>query len=92
MVISIRPLTPKQQRILTALLNGPLTRRQAGDISGALNAPQVILELRRKGIPIVTEWQCGIDRDNRPYRMGIYSLPPTAHHQAREWLNGELEV
>ncbi|MCD8523085.1 MAG: helix-turn-helix domain-containing protein [Saccharospirillaceae bacterium] len=92
MVNNIRPLTPKQRRALLALLNGPITRREAGEVSGALNAPQTVSELRAKGLPVATEWKTGIDRDGRPYRMGLYSLPESAHEHARQLLALQKQV
>lgn len=68
-------LTPRHQRLLQALLAGPIYREQADRIAGASNSPHYIGELRRThGLNIVTERGEHIDRDGFKTRPGIYTL------------------
>lgn len=78
-------LTPRQRRVLGALISGEWLARETVDrIAGASNGPQVILELRRKlaghgGIEM--QQVEATDRDGRNCKPGRYRLTPAGRQR-----------
>lgn len=82
-------LTPRQARVITALLPGAWITREALDReAGASNAPDVIMKLRGKlgHDAIDTERIDGTDRDGRPCRPGRYRMTEPGRVRAVELL------
>lgn len=82
-------LSPRQARVIRALLPGAWITREALDrIAGASNAPDVIMKLRGKlgHDAIDTERIDGTDRDGRPCRTGRYRLSEPGRVRAAELL------
>lgn len=82
-------LSPRQARVIHALLPGAWITREALDrIAGASNAPDVIMKLRGKlgHDAIDTELIDGTDRDGRPCRTGRYRLTEPGRVRAVELL------
>lgn len=64
--------TPRQERAIEALLaNREITVKQLGSIIGALNPPQIIMELRRQGFEKIIQTR----RFNLPDRDGLLCYP-----------------
>lgn len=83
-------ITQRQRRLLVELLNGPVTRRQANEITGALNSPDLISQLRKRhGIPVVMRKVQHINRDGQRTRYGKYSLDKAGMEAARRLLQME---
>lgn len=75
--IKLPRFTPRQARVLEALLPGRWVDREPLDrIAGSSNSPDVIWKLRHKigQDSIDMELIEGIDRDGRPCRTGRYRL------------------
>lgn len=74
----MRPLpivkSPRERRLLKALLAGRTSRESLDAIVGASNSPQIVSQLRKKGFVIPCKMVPAIDRDGRPCRHGEYSL------------------
>jgi hypothetical protein len=70
--------TERQHRALCALWVGPVMREHLDAAAGCSNAPDLISQLRSKGVLIDMEFVDSIDRDGRPCRPGRYSLAPGA--------------
>ena len=69
------PKSPRGQRVLTALLSGPLMREQVDHIAGASNGPQTIAGLRKlMSLAIPCEDVPARDRDGHSTRPGRYAL------------------
>lgn len=83
-----RNLTPRQRRVIVALLKGAVWREGIDAVAGASNGPHVIMELRRKGLAIDCKRIERIDRDGRPTKPGRYSLCQLSRHRAFELLEG----
>lgn len=79
-------VTPRQSRLLTALLNGPVSRHNADGIAGASNSPEVVRQLRALGIRIDCERIEILDRDGLPSRPGIYHLCESSEPLVRQIL------
>lgn len=75
-----RVLTPRQYRVLLALMRGGwITREQTDRIAGASNGPEIVRQLRKTlgSNAIETGYTEVIDRDGRPARPGRYRLTQT---------------
>jgi len=81
-------------RALAALLRRPIPREQLDSIAGCSNGPELIAELRRRGLGddhLPCERIKFIDRDGNVCRPGVYSLTEKAAHglcvdgKAQEW-------
>lgn len=82
-----RPLSPRQARVLSALLQGPQTREQIDRAAGASNGPDVVLKLRRRvGLVIPVTFSQVRDRDGRPVERGTYALTGPDHDKAEAFL------
>lgn len=79
------PLTKRQQRVLQALLQGPVTRKEVDAIAHASNGPGVIFQLRRKDIEIDTARVPCRDYDGKASWFGRYHLV-TPRHEVRAML------
>ena len=77
---------PRHLRALQALLTRPHTRKQIDSVAGCSNAPELIAELRRRGLLVPCEMVPDIDRDSRPIRRGVYSLTCADRRMIYRWL------
>jgi hypothetical protein len=77
---------PRQQRALVALDKGPMPRQSLDNFTGSANSPDLILDLRRKGLEIPCERVACIDRDGRPCRPGVYHLSESDRRKISSWL------
>ncbi|MBC7435072.1 MAG: hypothetical protein H7332_03265 [Bdellovibrionales bacterium] len=79
-------LTPKQIRVCQAFMRmKPIWREQVDQISGASNGPEIMSQLKRKGL----QWTCAkqrkIDRDGNPCEPGLYTVTPEGIATLRRW-------
>lgn len=87
----LTPLCPRQARALTALMRGPLSREDLDHISGVTNGPDLIAQLRRRGLAIPCEMVAGIDRDGRPCKFGVYRLTDADREVIARWQLGACD-
>lgn len=83
--------TPRQQRALDALWTGPKMREALDRMAGCSNGPQLVRDLRDKGIDIDCVLIESIDRDGRPCKPGRYELTHTGRTTLDNlgWSSGE---
>src|SRR5262245_40697482 len=65
---------PRHLRALAALLRRPMPREHIDREAGASNGPDLVAELRRRGLEIPCDRALVIDRDGREVTRGIYHL------------------
>ena len=73
-------------RAINALLNGPITRHNLAQVAGAANAPELVAELRRRGLTIPCERFDFTDRDGDKCRPGEYSLTEDDRRMVLDWV------
>lgn len=67
--------SPRQRRVLLALLAGPQTREQLDRVAGASNAPDVVMKLRRRfGLSLPCALGRVRDLDGHTVERGIYAM------------------
>lgn len=77
---------PRHLRAIFALMTSPRSRESIDRIAGCSNGPELIAELRRRGLEIpCTPTPC-IDRDGFEVKRGIYHLTDQAKRLIRAWL------
>lgn len=67
---------PRHLRVLDALMRRPLPREQLDRVAGASNGPDLVAELRRRGLDLPCYRVPVLDRDNRLAHIGVYALTP----------------
>lgn len=79
-------LTPREARLLSALLQAPVSREKADSICHASNSPDVVFTLRTHGVPIQTEYVPCLSHDGRKSHYGLYWLRHADKPAVREVL------
>jgi hypothetical protein len=72
---------------LQALLNGPQPRQTLDAVAGSTNVPELIAELRRRGLDAPCRRISAIDRDGKPCKPGVYSLTDSDRSKLNRWLS-----
>lgn len=77
---------PRHLRVIAAALRRSLPREQVDREAGCSNGPELIAELRRRGL----EFPCVrievIDRDGKPCKPGVYNLTDKDRRIIYRWL------
>lgn len=77
---------PRHLRVLQALLRRPMPREHIDREAGCSNGPDLIAELRRRGLRIPCERAPVIDRDGRIVERGIYHFNRGDRQRLSAWL------
>lgn len=77
---------PRHLRVINSLLVRPRKREEIDRIAGASNGPELIAELRRRGLEFPCDRVPAIDRDGYPIRFGIYHLTDDDRRLLNAWL------
>lgn len=77
---------PRHLRVIHSLLVRPRKREEIDRITGASNGPELIAELRRRGLSAKCQRTPGIDRDGYPIRFGVYELDADDRRAVNTWL------
>ena len=80
---------PRQLRALAVLLRRPLSREALDHIAGCSNGPELVADLRRRGLGdehLPCERIRFIDRDGFTCRPGVYSLTEQGRRMVYAWL------
>ena len=65
---------PRHKRALLALMRRPMTREHLDTAAGCANGPDLVADLRRRGLQVPCERVPDYDRDGLPVRRGVYRL------------------
>lgn len=77
---------PRHLRVIHSLLIRPRKREEIDRIAGASNGPELIAELRRRGLRAPCQRTPGIDRDGYPIKFGVYELDDDDRSKLTAWL------
>ena len=83
---------PRHLRAIAALLRRPMPREQLDSLAGASNSPELIAELRRRGLEVPCERIRFIDRDGFTCRPGVYSLTAADRRMVYAWMTKRQKV
>ena len=76
-------------RVIHVLLQRPLRREDVDSVAGCSNGPELIAELRRRGLGddhLPCERVPFVDRDGKPCRPGVYSLTQRDRRKIYSWM------
>ncbi len=76
---------PRHLRALAALLRRPLPRENLDTVAGCSNGPELVAELRRRGLELPCERINFVDRDGFICRPGVYFLTAADRRKVRQW-------
>ena len=76
---------PRHLRAIAALLRRPMPRESLDHEVGCSNAPELMAELRRRGLDAPCERISFIDRDGYACRPGVYSLTTSDRRKIYKW-------
>ena len=77
---------PRHLRVIHALLIRPRKREELDRIAGASNGPELIAELRRRGLRTRCQKTPGIDRDGCAVRFGVYAFDDDDRRKLTAWM------
>ena len=77
---------PRHCRALALLLQRPAKREEIDSRAGCSNAPELVAELRRRGLDVPCERVPALDRDGRPCRPGVYQLTASDRRKVARWM------
>jgi hypothetical protein len=78
--------SPRQLRVATALMTTPRSRKAIDSIAGCSNGPDVILNLRKKGLTIPCDNVSYVDGDGHAVTHGVYSFTLDDKRKVGHWL------
>jgi hypothetical protein len=73
-------------RVINALLQRGRKREEIDRIAGASNGPELIAELRRRGLTLPCNRIPAFDRDGFPVRPGVYNLTNHDRRLLSSWM------
>jgi len=79
---------PRHLRVIFAAMARARKREEVDRIAGASNGPELIAELRRRGLDFPCDRVPAIDRDGYPIRYGVYHLTDGDRRRVNKWLAG----
>ena len=86
---------PRHLRAIHALDTRPMPREHLDSAAGCSNSPELVAELRRRGLEIPCQRVADLDRDGLPIRRGVYSFTEGDRRTIRRWLatrqNGNID-
>ena len=74
-------------RAIHALMTRPQRREHLDALAGCSNTPELIAELRRRGLGVPCDRVPDIDRDGLPIRRGVYHLLKSDRRKLNAWLH-----
>lgn len=78
---------PRHLRAIDALLRRPMPREHLDRAAGCSNGPELVAELRRRGLDAPCERVSDLDRDGRPIKRGVYHLTKTDRRKLNRWFS-----
>lgn len=77
---------PRHLRAINALMIRPQRRKHLDSVAGCSNTPELVAELRRRGLSLPCERVPDIDRDGKAIKRGVYHLLNRDRQKMQCWL------
>lgn len=78
---------PRHLRALNALLRRAMPREHIDREAGCSNGPDLVADLRARGLEIPCDRVPAYDRDGLEVKRGVYHLTTSDRARIRRWLN-----
>lgn len=82
---------PRHLRVLLELLRRNLWREEVDSVGGASNGPDLVADLRSRGLEVPCKLVTVKDCDGLPVRAGVYSLTASDHNLFYRWLGNKIK-
>jgi len=79
---------PRHLRAICALKERPQPREHLDKAAGCSNSPELVAELRRRGLEVPCKRIDYFDRDGKLTHPGIYHFNDTDRRKVNKWLKG----
>jgi hypothetical protein len=76
---------PRHLRVIQALLSSPRPREELDSIAGCSNAPELVAELRRRGLDTPCSRRRKVDRDRCDVLTGTYFFTQDDSRKVNDW-------
>lgn len=76
---------PRHLRAIAALLRRPMPRENLDTVAGCSNGPELVAELRRRGLEVPCKRINFVDRDGCICRPGVYFLTAADRRKVYQW-------
>ena len=83
---------PRHLRALHALMTRPMPRENLDRAVGCSNSPELVAELRRRGLDVPCDRVEAIDRDGLPCKPGVYHLTEQDFRKLNRWLSARGRI
>ena len=83
---------PRHLRAIHALSTRPMPREHLDRAVGCSNAPELVAELRRRGLEIPCERVSDTDRDGLPIKRGVYYFTEQDRRKVNRWLSTRRRI
>ena len=83
---------PRHLRAIAALLRRPMPRESLDKEAGCANGPELVAELRRRGLDVPCERIDFEDRDGNLCRPGVYSFTISDRTKIYRWMAARQQV
>lgn len=77
---------PRHLRAIRALMTRPMPREHLDRAVGCSNAPELVAELRRRGLDVPCEKIADVDQDGLPIKRGVYYFTEHDRRVVNRWL------
>lgn len=77
---------PRHLRVIQAVMTRPITREHLDQIAGCSNGPELVAELRRRGLEMPCARTKKKDRDLFDCWPGVYHFTPKDRRRVLAWL------
>ena len=77
---------PRHLRAIAALLRRPMPRENLDTEAGCSNGPELVAELRRRGLEVPCHRINFVDRDGFICRPGVYLLTDADRRKLHQWM------
>jgi hypothetical protein len=78
---------PRHLRAIHALLRRPMPREHLDRAAGCSNGPELVAELRRRGLDIPCDRVECLDRDGKEVKRGVYYFTASDRRLIARWLS-----
>ena len=78
-------VNPRHLRFIAAVLVRPRRREDVDSIAGCSNGPELVAELRRRGLEVPCTRITFLDRDGRKCNPGIYAFTTADRRKFYAW-------
>ena len=76
---------PRHLRAIAALLRRPMPRENLDSVAGGSNSPELVAELRRRGLEVPCHRINFVDRDGFTCHPGVYFLTARDRRKLHQW-------